>query len=90
MQAEQLLGVLIPLLKLLTSPEMDHPTYRNPILSVINSALDLDAIADQLAELSKDPAAAGPGFVRSKAGVTGMVSGNTVLYRTLRSGNSCA
>lgn len=79
MQAEHLLGVLVPLLKLLTAPNMDHPTYTNPILAVIHSALDLRAIAGQLAELSQDPAAAGPGFLRSKAGVKGMVSLSLIL-----------
>jgi hypothetical protein len=73
----QLLGVLLPLLKLLTHDAIrTDPSQANPVLSTLHDSLSLQAMNTALESLSGDPAATEDGFIRRKCSSQqrGMVS----------------
>eukprot|EP00775_Hariotina_reticulata_P006331 gene6331-6565_t len=61
---QHLLGVLIPLLKLLTLEDMRDPLHSNPVLSCVFSVLDIQHVAEQLRSISREAAAPLPGFCK--------------------------
>ena len=76
MQAEQLLGALLPVLRLLTHKDLDQPQQLNPVLAVLHGSLALGSLKDVLQDLSNDPKAGDARFLqqrsRSTSGLVGV------------------
>lgn len=63
-QAQQLLGVLIPVLQLLTNDNMTQPHHLNPVYATVHGCLDLAAVAAVLEGMAQHPEAGQAGFLQ--------------------------